>query len=532
LNFRFFISLEKGKKPVDYPASRYPAADSRSQKSVDSPKFLRYDLGHISSDMITGPVTAPSILAMNTPASLGKVTGQGDNSSVNVRIFEVWEEIRSSYWFVPALMAGGSIVLAILMVAIDNAYQDEVVEVLGFLWTGGPEGARGLLETVAGSMITVAGVTFSITMVAFSQASSQFGPRLLRSFMSDVGNQIVLGTFVSTFIYSIMVLRTVRAGDSEFVPYVSVTLTIVFALASLGVLLYFIHHAAQMMQADYVVAAVAGDLFLTIDRLFPDRKGQEPHENGADETHPCLSDENPDEPDALKLCSNGYLQAVDEDGLLALAHENDLCLKILIRPGHFVTNGSTAAYIYPQGRAGEEIKLKMVKSFIVGRQRTHTQDIEFAIEQLVEVAVRSLSSGINDPITAITCIDWLGAALIHLDRKKISSPYRRDRNGALRLIMEKPFSYKGMIEASFNLIRQNGRNSIAIRLRLLETLARALEQIEDPIAREVLEEQIRLVERADSDYRFALEDQKDLRERVRAARKAAQNGIKNEGEGR
>jgi uncharacterized membrane protein len=181
---------------------------------------------------------------------------------MQIRLIKYWEDLRSSYWFVPGAMAVGAILLSFATIALDGYFRAEVLRSLGFIWSGGPEGARGLLQAVAGSMITVAGVTFSITMVALSFASSQFGSRLLRNFMSDTGNQVVLGTFVATFIYCLLVLRTVRSGDdAEFIPYLSVTVGLVMALVSLMFLIYFIHHMALTMQAPYVIGELANDVF-------------------------------------------------------------------------------------------------------------------------------------------------------------------------------------------------------------------------------------------------------------------------------
>ena len=196
---------------------------------------------------------------------------------MRVRIVSLWEEIRSSYWFVPALMAALSAALSFATIALDEALDREFIIAFGLVWSGGAEGARGLLSTVAGSMITVAGVIFSITIASFAQASSQFGPHLLRSFMRDTGNQIVLGTFIATFVYSLLVLRTVRSDTNggEVVPYVSVTLSMLLALASLGLLIYFIHHTSRSIQAPVVISAVADDLLESIDRLFPAGMGTE-----------------------------------------------------------------------------------------------------------------------------------------------------------------------------------------------------------------------------------------------------------------
>jgi uncharacterized membrane protein len=197
-------------------------------------------------------------------------------AAVRVRLATQVDRLRMTFWFVPALMSVGAAVLAFAMLAIDSRLSDESLSGLRWIYGGGPEGARSLLSTVASSAITVAGTTFSITIAALSLASSQFGPRLLRTFVRDTGNQVVLGTFVATFLYCLLVLRTVRGlEDARVVPHLSVTVGVLLAIANLGVLIYFIHHAAMSIRADQVITAVSHELDGAIEQLFPVQLGEE-----------------------------------------------------------------------------------------------------------------------------------------------------------------------------------------------------------------------------------------------------------------
>ena len=163
-----------------------------------------------------------------------------------------WDELRTSFWFVPSVMAAAAVVLSLATIHLDKAtIYDNWIATLGWTFTRGPEGSRAVLSTVAGSMMTIASVTFSITIVALQLASSQFGPRLLRNFMRDRGNQVAMGTFIATFTYCLLILRTINGTQGEqFVPHISVTVGLLLALFSLGVLIYFIHHAAESIQAE------------------------------------------------------------------------------------------------------------------------------------------------------------------------------------------------------------------------------------------------------------------------------------------
>ena len=437
---------------------------------------------------------------------------------MQIRFLKLWEEARSSYWFVPGLMVMGAILLSLVTVSLDGQFQVKVLRSLGFLWSGGAEGARGLLQTVAGSMITVAGVTFSITMVALSFASSQFGSRLLRNFMSDTGNQLVLGTFVSTFIYCLLILRTVRSdGDSEFVPYISVTTGLVLALVSLIVLIYFFHHMALSMQAPYIIGEVAADLFKTIERLLP---AEQESAKANDRSHPAKAELPPDFDQDLTIirsAHNGYIQAIDEEELIRVAADEGLILRLPVRPGDFLIEGQPLACIWPGDRINEHLTNRLAASFIFGKQRTYTQDVEFGIEQLVEVAERSLSPGINATFTAIACIDWLGAALAELLRRDFPSPYRSDKQGRLRLVLERPLGPDGVIDAAFNQIRQSARDNVAVHIRLLEKIIVLRSLSDDPQVIEALDRHVRMIDQHTQRQKLQQEDQEAVHRRYEQA---------------
>ena len=422
----------------------------------------------------------------------------------NARLAHFWESLRTSYWFVPTLMTASAIGLSFASVHLDERLKAEWVRTVGWIWAGSPEGARQVLSTIAGSMITVAGVAFSITIVALTLASSQFGPRLLRNFVRDFGNQVVLGTFVSTFVYCLLVLRTVRGGDgAEFVPYLSVTLGIAFALASLGVLIYFIHHVASAIQAEPLIASVAGELEAAIEEMFPEKLG-EPGPESPEEAPSEIEEEGA----LVEAVRSGYVEAVDDGRLMSIAIAEDLVLKLLRTPGSFVTEGGALVRAWPSGRLGPEVADHIRESFILGRHRTPTQDPEHAVHQLVEIGVRALSPGINDPFTAMTCLDWLGAALSELARRKIPSRYRYDDRRRLRVIADGT-GFPEMADAAFNQIRQYGRTSVSVLLRLLDTIAAVAGHVRRPEDRACL---FRHADQVVRDARDTLVNERDLRE--------------------
>ncbi|AFZ30106.1 Protein of unknown function DUF2254, membrane [Gloeocapsa sp. PCC 7428] len=435
---------------------------------------------------------------------------------MSTKLGKVWESLHTSFWFIPSLMVLGAIFLAYVTLTLDHQEYD-LIRTLPLTYTRGPDGAREILSTVSGSMVTVATTAFSIVIVALQLASGQFGPRLLRNFMRDTGNQIVLGTFISTFIYCLLVLRTINSQDNEeFVPHFSVTCSIILAAVGVAVLIYFLHHAATSIQAQQVISNVGQDLHETIDRLFPQKIGQgEPagQDSGTD-----IPRDFEREAESIRAKVGGYIQGVDNEELMKFATENDLLIRLNYRPGDFVVKGSDLVTIFPGKRIHKKLAEKINGFFVVGNQRTPQQDVEFCVNQLVEIAVRALSPGINDPFTAIQCIDQLSAALCHLAQKSIPSPYRYDDNQKLRVIAES-VSFADMVDTAFNQIRQYGQSSVGVTIRLLEAIARISECTHTKEQRAALLRHAQMIERGSHEGISEELDQKDVQERYFAVLK-------------
>ena len=427
---------------------------------------------------------------------------------MKTRLLHIWEVLTSSYWFVPAMMIVAAVVLAMIMLAIDGRYANTVREV-GWFYGGGADGARALLATIAGSVVTVAGVVFSITIATLTQASSQFGPRLLRNFMRDTGNQLTLGTFVATFIFCLLVLRTIHGEGEErqaWVPHVSVTAAVVLSLLSIAVLIYFIHHVSLSLQAPIVVAAVAHDLEHAIRSQFPGEIGDEAPAPEQEREARRADDEALAHGCPVPSTRDGYIQAIDQPGVMDEARRRDVLIRLAHRPGDYVVEGAPLAHVLPTDRCDDDLRRRLCAMFILGRQRTAEQDVEFAIDQLVEVAVRALSPGVNDPFTAMQCIDRLGSSLRDLAQRDRSSPYRFDKHGRLRVIT--PVStWVGFVDAAFNQVRQYGRESVAVTIRLLEVIALIAPQMTTELQRAPLRRHVEMIHRQ---ARRSIEEEHDL----------------------
>ena len=385
------------------------------------------------------------------------------------RLRALWDHLRGTYWAVPSAMSLAAILLSIGMIQLDQAATPALLDRLSWVYTGGPEGARAVLSTIAASMITVAGVTFSITIVALTLASQQFGPRLLRNFLRDFGNQVVLGTFVSTFLYCLLVLRTVRGSDdAEFVPHLAVTVGVTLAMLSLGVLIFFIHHVATSIQASRIIANVARDLETAIDRLFPESIGRDTTD--ADERDVVNTAIEVPGTRAVNAKITGYVQAIDGDALMSLACEHDLIVRVHANPGSFVRVGGVVLTITAAPGQALPPDESFQDVFIIGSDRTGTQDVTFFIDQLVELAVRALSPGINDPGTARLCVDRLEQALCHLAGRRLPSPVRYDERGRVR-VLARPMTYEEFVKSAFSEIARYGRSSVSVTCRLLDAVS-------------------------------------------------------------
>jgi uncharacterized membrane protein len=401
------------------------------------------------------------------PSSNRDGTGPGEQS-MRLRLQRWYEAITDSFWFLPALMAILAAAAALGSVELDHSLGDDWVRAVGWVWAGSADGARSVLSVVAGSVMTVVSIVFSITITALAQTSSHFGPRVLRNFTADRGNQFVLGTFIATFVYCLLILRTVRSvEETSFVPYLSVNFGVALALASMAVLIYFIHHVSQSIQAENLIAEVGGDFQRLLPVLFPERIG---HEDKRVDEQQDESNGTWEEATIVESADNGYVHRLDNAQLMRLACAHDLTLRLDRRPGDFVTRESPLLRVLPPSRFNRDLEGKLRACFSLGTHRTPYQDIGYPLQQLVEIAAHALSPGINEPYTALTCIDWLGASLRGVAGREIPSPMRRDNGGQLR-VLARPLTFRELSNTAFDQIRLYGAQNPEIAVRLLDTIA-------------------------------------------------------------
>jgi uncharacterized membrane protein len=344
-------------------------------------------------------------------------------------------------------------------------------------------------------------------------ASQQFGPRMMRNFIRDLGNQMTLGIFVATFVYSVLALGSITslpAGD--FVPHLSITVAEAFLLVDLAVLIYFIHHIAKSIQLPEVIAGIARDLDRAIDAEFPDH--ERPRDESADGSSAVTTElvEKLSKRGAeVTAKQSGYLQFVGYGQLIDIAETLDAVIRLAHRPGHFVVAGRRLATVWPSGAAGQ-VAAALDKAHVTGPHRTLTQDPVFAIDQLVEIAIRALSPAVNDTFTALTCIDWLSAGLSEISVRVLEEGVYRGRSGKVRLIEFDP-SYVRMVNRTFDKIRQSARGMPAVIIRMIDALAHITENTSSSPQRAVLLRQAEMIMRGAEEEVREQNDLADIRSR-------------------
>lgn len=364
-------------------------------------------------------------------------------------IIDLYAQLRATYWFTPSLMAVGSIILSFITLKLDHILDPVWLRETGWVYAESPDGARAILSTIATSMITVAGVTFSMTIVAVSFAASQIGPRLTANFMRDRSNQITLGTFISTFLFSLMILRAVsnpildEAQYKPFIPQISLFFATILALLSVAVLIYFIHHIPKSINMTNVIARVGDVLSRQAKTLFPIYIGQEQLEKMSTIPKSFKTYQT-----ALKSGTHGYIRILDGNSLIKSAQKHNVIMELRVRPGDYVTDDSILLVIYSLEKITDALQGEAIAAFAFGYQRNQDQDILFLIDEMVEIIARALSPGVNEPFTAITCMDWLRLTLERISNSTPPSAYRYDDDEQLRIIA-KPILFQEFCDLIF-----------------------------------------------------------------------------------
>jgi uncharacterized membrane protein len=381
-------------------------------------------------------------------------------NSLTIRANALWQAARTSYWFLPALAVLFAIALSIVADRIDRSVGE--ASSVDWIYGGGASGARELVGAIAASTITVAGVVFSVTVVTLSLASQQFGPRVLRTFMRDLGTQIVLATFIGTFVYALLVLRRIRGEDASgeaYIPGISVTLAVALAVASVAALVYIIHHTAVSIRAGHITAVIGSELQRSMRSLFP---GDLPGHFA-----PLRAEERADT--VITARGDGYVASIAVSELVAMAARNNVVAILRVRPGTFVVKGDPLLAL--SSAIPEEAMNAMCGAVVLGRMRESAdKDVLALIEQISQVALRALSPSLNDPFTATQCIDWLTAAFAELAPRPPPVNHLVDGRGEVRVVLALGLNFEELLSAAFAPLRDAAMSQALVANAVLESL--------------------------------------------------------------
>ncbi|HET8958344.1 MAG TPA: DUF2254 domain-containing protein [Microcella sp.] len=379
------------------------------------------------------------------------------------RVAFIGARIRDSFWSIPALALLIAIAAAEGLVALDR-----VASLSGGIVTDiGPEGSRALLSAIATATLAAASTMFSITIAVLTLTASAYGPRIVRSVMADSGNRIVLAMLVATALYALLVLRHVRAGPGEFVPSVSVMVAIAATVVCIALLVYFIHHISTGIQISTLAASVRRELRDRLDEAYP-------LEGAARLT----SDDRwqaPTRQRQVRAVCDGYVADVGLDDLVDAARRHGVCVDLRVRPGTFVVAGDPLAAVAAD--APDDCDGAIVRAISLGDERTPYQDVEYLARQLTDIAVRALSTGVNDPHTAIVAIDALLASFAATADRPDPPTVALDDDGVARVrVLGRPWS-ETIVDA-VDTIRVCAADSPLVTQRLIELLTRLAARVD------------------------------------------------------
>jgi uncharacterized membrane protein len=412
----------------------------------------------------------PAVSRLSDVEEPGSMTKPRKTARVRRLWATVLDTVRSQLWPLPVAAVLLAAVVGVLLPHLDAAVAGSVPPWLGgLLFDGDADAARTVLSAVSGSLITVTSLTFSLTVVTLQLASSQFSPRLLRTFTSDIFVQATLGLFLATFTYSLTVLKSVRNGSDGgtlFVPRISVTTSFVLALASVIGLVVFLAHLARQIRVETMLRDVHRDASAVVDAVLPPRS-----DSGIRPDLPGV----PDTAAVLLAATSGFVVRLDEGELLAAAADADVVLVLAAHPGSPLVQGTPIGHAWspsgvPTPQDWDQFQARVARAVRIGYERTAAQDVGYGLRQLIDVANKALSPGINDPTTAVHALGHISALLCELGDRELGPVVLRDQDGQLRAVLLRP-SLRELVDTALTQPRRYGAPDPAVMARMFDLLA-------------------------------------------------------------
>jgi uncharacterized membrane protein len=424
--------------------------------------------------------------------------------NLTLRLRAIWDDLQSSLWYRPAIYTLIALVLALITPYIDQLTTWQFYNI-------GADNARAVLSSIASSMLTVVTLTFSILMVSFTLASQQFSPRILRTFTRDRASQHVMGLQIGTFLYSLLVMvRVNEVGDTIFVPLLSVLGAIGFSMVGIGAFIYFVDHISRSIRVNYIIANIGEQTVALLHGEMPEQVAayarQEDREFALQRETAAT----------LTAPSAGYLQGVDVERLVKIAQEHDLLLEMACRTGDFIPRGRPLLQIHPADNVDDALCEELQNQFDLGTERTMFEDVLFGIRQLVDIALKALSPAVNDPTTAMNCLDHLTNILVQAAHRPHQPVHRCDETGEVRLLVQ-TVTFAAMVELAFHQIRHYGAGDALVVARMIDALTEIAAATAETERRTVLWRYVLMVRRSADNGLTDPQDRRQVNECLSAA---------------
>jgi uncharacterized membrane protein len=393
-------------------------------------------------------------------------------------------DLRNSLWFVPTVIVLSAAALALGAVELDSIVGRDVLSRFPRFFGVGAAGARELLSAIAGSTITVTGVVFSITIVALSLTAAQYSPRVLRNFMADRPNQVVLGVFVGVYVYCLLVLRTVRGGEDSFIPGISIVVALVLALVSIGLLIFFIHHIALSIQVSHIAARIHRETMGAIRAVYPTR---------LEEAQAPVA-----EPSAWSFIAaegTGYIQQIDIDRLAGAARGAGRVARMEKAVGEFVIAGHALIAVSGDDPPEREVAQALRSAYAINTYRDIRQDPGFGVQQLVDIALKALSPGVNDVGTARNILHYLSAVLCELAGRAVEEERFVFCDGALAVV-KRGCTFDQFLDSAFGAMRRDAIGRPDMTVELLSALRELSQAARAPARRAAVLKQVHAIREA------------------------------------
>lgn len=416
---------------------------------------------------------------------------------MRARLLKLIDLLFRNFWVLPGFMMVCAIGLYWFGATFNDSHWVHVLQQHGIIYSGGFSEAQTILTVIAETMVAIASLAFATVGVVLSIATSQFGHRLIRSFMRDKSTQFAFGIFVSTFIYSLLVLYAFHNGNGQAIPALSVSIALYLAIIAGGTLIFFTNHIAQMISAPSIIEEVGKELDETIDHTWPDEP-PEMSDSLNKYTIEITLEQIENSGALVHIAKQGYIQTIDKAGLVELAEEQQVVIKMFCQPGDYLFTGSPIAKVWPAQNGSDQLVHKICRSMVIGKRRTPVQDLRFAFNQLAEIEVRAMSPALNDPFTALDCINRIGAGIARLVRREEPSPWQTGEDGRLRLMI-KPVSFDELVNTAFTPIRNYSRESVIATLQTLRAFEGLIPMLRTGKQRRTIAIQATLVQRGARD---------------------------------